>query len=819
MSRIPLAALGLLLAAGAQVLPAQAPGRAPGGPPAGNGEVHGTVVDAASGSVIARASVAVRAKVGNALVAGSIASMEGAFRIQGLRPGTYVLRVTYIGFAPKVQDIAITDAAPSVNVGAIKLAHVSVQLGGVQVTEERAAVAIEADRNAYRAKDVAPAAVNASEVLDAVPSVQVDGEGKVSFRGNENVAVQINGRPSPIQGAQLGTYLKSLPANIIERIEVIPNPSAKYDPEGMAGIINIVLKQNTDLGYSGGANVGAANSQRFNGSGNVGYQAGAISSLTSIGFNRDGRNQLGINNRERFTALGAPMAYTDQDIGELNLNNGFNFNTNVDYKLSARDVFTNQLAVGRRTGDLSGLSAYEELNGSRAVLSTYGRMRDQGTTGLYFDYTSSMKRTFEARKHELSGEVRFNRSKDTDNTLLFRQPSLSSAPDQFERDQTDALTRQLTLQSDYLRTLDTRTKLESGYKGTERWLDRAFDVSKDSLGTGTFVASNLSNTFNFNETVHAVYGVLSHGVGNFEMQAGLRGEQASRTFSLAKPASSYPISYGSLFPSANVMYNMSDATQMKASYSRRIRRPGTQELNPFPTFFDVQNVFIGNPSLSPEYTDAIELGLTKNYSMGTLQLSPFYRHTSNVIRVVINTADTVDAREVTSVSFKNLAKSDSWGSDVNGTLRLGQAVNGFASFNVFKMVTDGGSTTAVGSDAVTWSTRLNATANISPSTTLQGSWFYRAPMKIERGEFAAFQQANFSVRQKLDASTTLSVRLNDPFNTGHFRVLAGDDHILQLTEKTFGIRAIFVNLQYTFGQTPKIRPPRQDDAPPPTSFP
>ena len=132
---------------------------------------------------------------------------------------------------------------------------------------------------------------------------------------------------------------------------MIPNPSAKYDPEGMAGIINIVLKQNTDLGYSGGANVGAANSQRFNGSGNVGYQAGAISSLTSLGFNRDGRNQLGINNRERFTALGAPMAYTDQDIGELSLNNGFNFNTNVDYKLSARDVFTNQLAVGRRTGD------------------------------------------------------------------------------------------------------------------------------------------------------------------------------------------------------------------------------------------------------------------------------------------------------------------------------------------------------------------------------------------------------------------------------------------------------------------------------------
>src|SRR5262249_15482676 len=162
---------------------------------------------------------------------------------------------------------------------------------------------------------------------------------------------------------------------------------------------------------------------------------------------------------------------------------------------------------------------------------------------------------------------------------------------------------------------------------------------------------------------------------------------------------------------------------VKASYSRRIRRPGTQELNPFPSFFDVQNVLIGNPSLNPEYTDALELGWTRNSARTTVQLSPFYRRTTNVIRVDINTTDHIDGREVTSVSFKNLATSNSWGSDLNTSLRLGPKFNGFASFNVFKMVTDGGSSSVVGSDAVTWSGRVNGSSQLTPTVMLQGSYF------------------------------------------------------------------------------------------------
>jgi len=360
---------------------------------------------------------------------------------------------------------------------------------------------------------------------------------------------------------------------------------------------------------------------------------------------------------------------------------------------------------------------------------------------------STAARAITTRRHELATEVRYNHSRDEDFTSLWKQP-FGASPLEAETDDTDALTKQLTAQADYTRPLGAKLKLETGYKGNTRWLDRDFLVKTDALGTGTWVRSNLSNAFQFDETVHAAYSVLSQTVGKFQLQGGLRAERASRTFSLNEPAQRYPYDYTSLFPSGVVMYSPSEATQLKVSYSRRIRRPGTQELNPFPSFFDVQNVFIGNPSLKPEYTDAYELGFSRNGKLGTIQFSPFYRRTTNVIRVDINTADTVEAREVTSISFQNLATSNSWGTDINGSLRLGPRFNGFASFNVFKMVTDGGSQSAIGSNAVTWSGRVNGTSNLTPTFTVQASYFYRAPMKIERGRFEAFQGTNISVRKK-----------------------------------------------------------------------
>jgi outer membrane receptor protein involved in Fe transport len=558
---------------------------------------------------------------------------------------------------------------------------------------------------------------------------------------------------------------------------------------------------------------------------NLGYQSGPLTLFGTYGYNADNRGIIGLNDRLSYDLNGAPASYTNQLIDGNNSSGGHNFSTNADYKLTDRDVISNQFSVNRRHGFDNSLAGYTDLDAQQAFVDRYDFYRNDKSKGLVFDDALSIKRTFEARKHELSSEVRFNRTRDEDSTVLWQQPltpdgAISGSRVLGERDQTSALTRQLTAQVDYVKQLRASTKLETGLKETSRWLDREFLVLKDALGDGTWVRSSLSNTFNFDDHVHAGYGVLSQNVGKFDLQAGLRAQFANRNFSLADGSGAFPYSYHSLFPSGVIMYKPSDASQLKVSYSRRTRAPGTQELNPFPVFFDQQNVFVGNPKLNPEYTDAFELSMSRNGALGSIQLSPFYKRTTDVITVDINTAAVIDGRNVTTVSFLNAANANSWGTDLNGSLRLGPKLNAFGGFNLYKVVTDGGSQSVLSSNAVTWSYRLNATTQLSPTVSLQGNYFYRAPMNIARGRFSAMQMTNVSLRKKLDGDNmSVAVRFVDPFDTMKFRIKAGDDNLTQITARKFGVRATFVTFQYNFGQTPKIRMPKEEPAQPAPVFP
>jgi ferric enterobactin receptor len=788
------------LALPAAAVRAQAPAGQPAPP---TFELRGKITDT-SNVPLPRASVSLKLKGSTVTVAGAIADKEGNFRVIGLKPGTFNIRVVYIGYSPVIQDITLTPAKPILDLGVAKLAPIATKLDAVTVKEQRDVMTTEPDRNAYRAKDLAPGASNASELLENVPSVQVDVDGKVSLRGSENVVVQINGRPTPMRGTQLASYLKSMSANVIDRIEVIPNPSAKYDPEGMAGIINIALKSNVDLGLSGAVNAALSNSNRYNTSGNIGYQAGRWTTFVNGGIVSDRRNALGLNDRERYDAANALQSTTAQDILLTPSQRGQNLNATVDYKLSSRDVLSNALLLNHRSSGEASTLTQSLLNGSGSLVDKFVRPREADSKGFMLDYDVALKRTFTPRTHELSTEFRYNRSHDEDTNNERQLVSSGSAYTDGKIDHNDAVAQQLTGQVDYVKSLRPRTKLETGWRSTQRWIDRDYSVTVDPTGNGTWSPSNLSNSLAFDEGVHAVYAVVSQGVSKWDLQAGLRGEYANRTFTLA--ADRYPYDYASLFPSANASYSIDQATQLKASYSRRIRRPGTQELNPFPTYFDADNIFLGNPNLAPEYTDSYELGLTKTGSKGLVQLSPFYRKTSDIIRIDINTTDTLDNREVTSISYKNLAKSNSWGTDLTGQLRVSPRFTALTNFSLFKQVTDGGSTSAVSSDAIGWMGRINVTSELTKTLTVQAAYNYKAPLKIERGEYGAQQVANIAVRKKIQGDQgAILFRVADPFEMVRFRISTGDGKVHQLTQRNPESRMVFVGYQYTFGRSPKVR--------------
>ncbi|HEY0038649.1 MAG TPA: carboxypeptidase regulatory-like domain-containing protein, partial [Longimicrobium sp.] len=431
MNRYLIAVVACALWDGGATLHGQAPGPRPSQPQppaAAPGEVRGTVVDAGTGAPVKAASVSVRRASDSTLVAGALARDNGTFVVQGLGPGAYVLRVNMMGYSAHVGEFTVAAQSPRVNAGSIRLARAAVMLEAVQVTAERQ-VTIAPDRNAYRTRDVAPAASSASEVLESVPSVQVDADGRVSLRGNENVVVQINGRPTPIAGAQLAGYLKQLPANTIDRVEVVPNPSARYDPEGMAGIINIVLKQNVDLGLSGGLLLGASTADRYTGSGNLGYQQGPATWFVSYGFTSDDRSLAGVNDRTRLGAQGAPLSFVEQDIRGTNGNFGHNLNATLDYRLNDRDVVSNALLLNLRGATEESLSAATEWDGTRALLAAYDRGRDSEQDTRMADYTLAFKRTLEPQRHEFSAEVRANRMRDDDRTSLWRRAGTGSVSD------------------------------------------------------------------------------------------------------------------------------------------------------------------------------------------------------------------------------------------------------------------------------------------------------------------------------------------------------------------------------------------------------
>ncbi|HEY0305899.1 MAG TPA: outer membrane beta-barrel protein, partial [Longimicrobiales bacterium] len=523
---IAVLALSLLTGAAASAQQPQAPGGRPAGQPpaAGPGEILGRVVDAESSAPIGAASVSVR-NAANVLVAGAIVRPDGTFRIEGLQPGAYTLRFTMIGYAiENSPPITLTAAAPRVTVPSVKLTRQAVEVAAVEATAERSVV-IAPDRNAYRVKDVAPAATNASDVLENIPSVQVDADGKVSLRGNENVVVQINGRPSPIRGAQLASFLKGLPANTLERVEVIPNPSAKQDPEGMAGIINIVMKQGVDLGTSGGVTVAASTEGRYNAAGNIGHQSGPVAIFGTYNLFSDERFETGVNDRTRFGASRLPLAFTFQDVDNENDMLAHNASVNLDYTINKQDVLLSTFQFNRRGMDMGSFMAYDELDGNQQLTSQYLRQRTADQSNWMLDGALSFKRTITPQKNEWVAEVRYNRADDQDETRLWRE-SLAGAVNEIETNDTDAQSHQFTAQLDVTRGIGKTLKLETGYKGNMRLLDRDFVVMKDATGTGNLVRDPASNALEFDESVNAVYAVLSGTTKLFDWQAGLRGEYA-----------------------------------------------------------------------------------------------------------------------------------------------------------------------------------------------------------------------------------------------------------------------------------------------------
>jgi outer membrane receptor protein involved in Fe transport len=791
------------------------------------------VVAAAGGRPVAGAYVVARRQgpgADTAVVASARADTAGGFQLRGLRPGTYTVRVRALSYAPVVRrDVAVAAGGAPVDLGRFELAAVAAQLGEARVLGERDATELAPDRNAFNTRDLpAAAGGTAVDVLRNVPAVEVDGDNNVSLRGNQNVVVQINGRPSPLRGQQLGNFLAQLPANAVAKVEVATNPSAKNDPDGASGVINIVLAQRTDLGTSGGVQAATATTGLANLSGNLGRQTGPWTGFASYGFFRDRRPQVGFNDRFDPSGAGPDGLFATLD--------GY-----------GNPQFHNATLRGeRKFGRFSALSADAVLNGGRFRRGSdaFYRAEDGGLVTNRFaqlttarfgnanqDYVLAYRRTVDAAKNALTVELRFNDAQNDLRTLIRQQQQVAGGgpsdplgdPSLASRDLGAQRTPTWRAQSDWTRALAPNTKLEAGVLGIRRRSRSEFERAAEQ-GDGSFLPDpQRGNRYTYREGVAAIYGVVSRRAGPLELQGGLRLEGAETRFDLLAPAAGTPGApdrprftnrYRSAFPSGLVAYSLDPKRQVKASYSRRISRPDPGQLNPYVQREDALNLFQGNPALRPEYTDAYELGYQQQTRWGSVQLTPYYRRTPDAVRYV----RALEADGVTRASFANVALSETYGADLNATLRAaGGRLTFFGGGSAFGARTDAPNVVPnVSFRTGGWSARGNATLKLGPLYDLQGFALYRAPQATEAGRQRRFAMTTFALKRRLRGdAATLTLRATDPFNTMAWGVRTTTGPVVQVIDRNIGARALGLAFNYTFGQAPRLRPPPQSDQPQP----
>ncbi len=769
------------------------------------GEVRGKVIDAASKAPVA-ASIDVTSADASATSARAAAAADGSFRVQNLLPGRYRVRVRALGFLPReLPPVEISAAAPSADVGAVTLTANPLELKAMDVTGRRQDVQFAPDRNTYVVRDMPTTrGGTALDVLRNIPSVDVDIDNIVSLRGNSGVVVQLNGRPSPLKPQQLGNFLSQLSADVVQQVEIIPNPSARDDPTGVAGIINLVLRQQADAGTSGGLTLTGGTTGQANVGGNLGYQGGPWSLYGSYGFLRDRRpRHEGIFRTNTFQS---PVTYLDESGLRMQEPLAHTLTGSATYKFGKRDELSTDLLYSTRDQEESYNLLYRDLNSSRALTGLNDR-RSAGTNDEFsFESALAYKHSFATKGHRLSAEGRLVRdgeggpSSVAAHTLaLDGTPTATSTQ---ETQDTQERPHESSIKLDYVRPLSARLRLETGVKGSLQRFRTTLDTRVFDTTSAAFQPdSSRISDFTYDQNVNAAYAMLGARLARFQLQGGARLERATTKFFLRTLGSTYHNPYNSIFPSALVAYNVDDAHQVKLSYSTRIRRPDEpDQLDPTVRYADPLNLFHGNPYLQPEYIRALELGLQRTSDRITILLNPFWRHTQDAVRQI----RTIDGAGVTTRTYTNVSTVDAYGTDATVAISGGR-LNGFVGGSTYKQVSNAANVgTGLSVNTFGWSARTNVSFRFSSTVDAQALVTYQAPTDIEQGHNASRTRVNVAARQRfMNDRVNVTVRAKDPFSTARERSITTDPRFYQVSDRPRTIRGMVLSVNWLFGRPPK----------------
>lgn len=764
-------------------------------------EVKGKVTDK-EGEPIPFASVALYRSADSTLVTGSTTDEKGFFSI-GAKPGDYYLKITFLSYKEKlVPDVNLSNEG--INLGNIILYASSVDLQEVQVQGERSQMELKLDKRVFNVgQDLSNTGRNASEILENVPSVTVDVDGNVALRGSQNVRILINGKPSGLVGISGTDALRQLPGNMIEKIEVITNPSARYDAEGEVGIINIILKKNFKEGVNGNFEVTAGYPDNYRASANVNFRKKYYNLFGGYTFGYRKTPGKGHNFQE-FKEM--DTSYNVKQYRE-HTRGGLSNNINA-----GADIFLNTF----NTLTISGLYQYSDENNHTKItykdfdengLLTRNVLRDEDESEIEHNLEGgiSYRKTFLQKDRLFTIDLKYIDDKDPENANVTQTSTVEETVNQ--RWSNTENERNLLFQSDYVHPFSKDGKFETGVKGTMREINNKYKVEELTDNEEWQVLPNYDDHFVYDENIYAAYMMAGNKSGKFSYQGGLRAEYSDITTDLKETNETNHRNYLDWFPSTHFSYELDSANTLQLSYSRRLSRPRFRHLLPFSSYSDSRNFWSGNPDLNPEYTNSFELGFLRYFKKGSLLSSIYYRYRTGVIeRITI-----VDSASYTRRIPVNLSTQNAFGLEFNMNYNIAKwwRVNG--NFNFYRAITNGNyNGEHLSSDTYAWTTRASSNMKLWKKVDFQASINYRGPHQEPQGRNKAMYSVDLGAAMDLlNKKATLSFSVRDLLNTRKWRSITDTYDYYAETEFQWRARQFLVSLNYRLNQ--KKRRERAND--------
>ncbi|KAB7730245.1 TonB-dependent receptor [Rudanella paleaurantiibacter] len=728
--------------------PTGMPAGAPEQPqPKGNGKIGGLLMDSTTNKPVEFATVALISQKTGKAIDGTTADDKGRFTLTKVAPGDYNLQATFLGFQEKlIRNIKVEKNA-DIQVGIIKLSPDVRTLSEVEVTGQRSIVEEKVDRLVYNAeKDVTSKGGDAADVMRRVPMLSVDLDGNVSLRGSSNVRVLINNKPSTIVAASVADALKQIPADMIKSVEVITSPSAKYDAEGSAGIINIITKKNTLQGATLNVDGGVGNrgtSLGLNGN----YRTG------KMGFSLSGHGRAMYNIKGQFTneqMRGSLKTMQEADTRNSGLH-GF-YNLGWDYDINSKNVITAGVRYGTRN-QLSTQDLFTRTSGGTlpADVTSFRHVdiKDlSGTVDVNVDYT----RTLSKPQQELSVLTQFSRNNRTNNFIsdLFNENRANVIGG--TRNDNQSFNQESTVQVDYQSPIRKNQMLELGGKAIFRQVNSDFRYL--TLQNGSYTELQPANALDYDQNVVGSYLSYTYqSKSKYTLKVGGRYEYTMIDARFQAEQSASPINipnYGNFVPSINLSKNLAGGKTIKLAYNRRLQRPGIQFLNPNVNAANPQNITVGNPYLSPELSDNLEASLSAYIKSVYLNLTVFGRQTNNSIQSI----RTADERGVITTTFDNIGTEKATGINLFGNATLfskWQIGGGFDAFYVYLSNNNSGTimdpTLRQSNSGVVFSGRMFTNLQIKNGWGIQGFGGMRGNQINLQGTTGSFYMYSLGVRK------------------------------------------------------------------------